>query len=101
MNWYYATEGRSQGPLTESSLKRLAREGVISAGTLVWHPGLEEWEPLAKLKPEIVESLNKGVTARPPDGKSGRIPLPEQGGQQAAEAGVLKRLFGWRRKNPE
>ncbi len=99
MNWYYAIEGRSQGPLTESSLKRLARGGTITPETLVWHPGLEAWEPLAKLRPELVAPAEKSKNAASilPDGKTARIPLPEPAGQQ--DAGVFKRIFGWGKKN--
>lgn len=85
MNWYYAIEGRSTGPVTESSLKRLTREGVINGGTLVWHPGLEEWGPLEKLQPEIAGGSNKGAEA------------PQTGIQN--NSGVLKRLFGLGKKS--
>ncbi len=99
MNWYYAVEGRSQGPLTESSLKRLAREGVIVPETLVWHPGLESWDSLAKLRPEIVDQMGKGAQAGPPGAKTGSVPLPLPTGRKGAEAGVLKRLLGWGKKS--
>ncbi len=96
MNWYYATEGRSNGPLTESSLKRLAREGEISGGTLVWHPGLEEWEPLAKLQPAIAEQLNKVARLVPVDGKTGSIPMLKP--KTLEDKGGIKKFFGWGKK---
>lgn len=98
MNWYYTIDGRSQGPLTENGLKRLAREGTISGDTLVWHQGLEEWEPMSKLKPEIAEQAAKGAVAHPPEVKAASNPPPPQALPQAP--GAFKRLFRWGRKTP-
>jgi hypothetical protein len=97
VNWYYAIEGRSQGPLTDSSLKRLARSGTIEPGTLVWHPGLEEWKPLEELRPELVTPADRSAASLPPDGKTARVAPPDDSGQDGA--GVFKRLFGWGRKS--
>ncbi len=97
MNWYYAIEGRSMGPVTESSLKRLARVGEINGGTLVWHPGLEEWESLARLQPEIAKQMAKGAAPLPLTGETGRIPLLKPQAQE--DKGVFKRIFDWGKKN--
>jgi hypothetical protein len=96
MNWYYDIEGRSNGPVTESSLKRMAREGEISVGTLLWHPGLEEWGTLAKLQPEIAELLNKVAASLPLVGKTGSIPPLTPKTQE--DKGGIKKFFGWGKK---
>ncbi|MCE9519218.1 MAG: DUF4339 domain-containing protein [Verrucomicrobia bacterium] len=88
--------GRAQGPHTESSLKLLAREGKISSGTLLWHSGLEAWEPLAKLQPEMAEQMNISAASLPVAGKTDRIPLLIPKSQQ--DKGVIKRIFGWGKK---
>jgi len=45
MQWYYAEEGKSVGPMTEEQLKGLAADGTISQDTLVWRNGMAEWLP--------------------------------------------------------
>jgi hypothetical protein len=45
MDWFYAQDGRQRGPVTEPDLTELARTGVVSPDTLVWHSGMPEWQP--------------------------------------------------------
>lgn len=53
MNWYFEKEGISQGPLTEALLEeRVKKKDGVLAETLIWHPGMEDWEPVAKLRPQ-------------------------------------------------
>jgi hypothetical protein len=40
--WYYASEGRTVGPLAGEQMQALVHNGVISRETLVW-PGFGEW----------------------------------------------------------
>lgn len=97
MNWYFAVEGHSEGPVTEQKLVGLAREGEIGTDTLIWHPGLEEWEPVWKLKPDILEQPNKKVMAQQAKGTTERIPVAETAAPKesnGASAGIFKRLFG-------
>jgi hypothetical protein len=101
MNWYFAVEGHSHGPVTEQKLADMAREGQLGTDTLIWHPGLEEWEPVWKLRPEIVRQLNKQAMARQARGSTDRIPLAETARpveSAGSGQGVFKRLFGRRRK---
>lgn len=49
MQWYYAEEGKSVGPITEEQLKALATDGTISQETLVWRNGMAEWLPYGKV----------------------------------------------------
>lgn len=41
--WYFAEAGVPQGPVDDSELKRLARDGRIGPATLYWRNGLEQW----------------------------------------------------------
>ncbi len=43
MNWYYADQGQSIGPVTEEQFAELVRTGKIQPGTLVWREGLAAW----------------------------------------------------------
>lgn len=46
MNWYYESEGKPQGPVSDSLLRELLAEGKISHHTLVWSKGMPDWKPL-------------------------------------------------------
>jgi hypothetical protein len=98
MNWYFAVDGRSHGPVTEHKLEELARSGEVGTDTLIWHPGLEEWEPVWKLKAEIVEQLNMRAMAQQAKGTTDRVPVADTRavptvGEGASE-GMFHRLFG-------
>jgi hypothetical protein len=107
MNWYYAVEGRSHGPVSQEDLFRLAKEGTVETDTLIWHPGLEEWDPVWKLLPQAMNHLNnksamsepaKGDTERiplgdPPKGETARIPLSEQEKMGRVSESMFKRFF--------
>lgn len=100
MNWYFSVEGHSEGPVNEQKLAELARNGEVGTDTLIWHPGLEEWEPVWKLKPEIVEHLNKKAMAQQAKGTTDRIPVADfaAGTADGASEGIFKRLIGRLRK---
>lgn len=44
MKWYYAQGGRQAGPVEESVLDDLVRQGVVRDDTLVWHQGMAAWQ---------------------------------------------------------
>ncbi len=97
MNWYFAVEGHSHGPITEQKLSEMARTGEVGTDTLIWHPGLEEWEPVWKLKPEIVGHLNKKAMAQQAKGTTDRIPIMEMAESKSeptvANEGIFKRFM--------
>ena len=45
MNWYYAVGSQQQGPVTEDQLRALAKDGVVTADTMVWRDGMADWQP--------------------------------------------------------
>jgi hypothetical protein len=45
MDWYYVEGGDRKGPVAEEEFQRLAQQGVITSGTLVWREGMTEWRP--------------------------------------------------------
>jgi hypothetical protein len=97
MNWYFAIEGHSHGPVSEQKLGELARTGEVGTDTLIWHPGRVEWEPVWKLKPEIVEQLNMKAMAQQAKGTTDRIPVAETAivpAPAGASVGIFRRLFG-------
>ncbi|HLH43409.1 MAG TPA: RDD family protein [Bryobacteraceae bacterium] len=45
MRWYYAEAGQRKGPVDETSLDELVRQGVVRDDTLVWSEGMAGWQP--------------------------------------------------------
>lgn len=43
--WYFHCSGQQLGPVTTAELRRLAREGRLVAGDLVWKQGMNSWLP--------------------------------------------------------
>lgn len=75
--WYYSAEGHATGPVDERELGELASKGVVCTETLIWQPEMAEWEPVWKLKPQIIERLNKSAMAKQAKGSTDRIPAAE------------------------
>lgn len=44
MNWYYAKDGRRQGPVELLEFERLVATGEVRADTLVWREGMVNWQ---------------------------------------------------------
>ncbi len=52
MNWYYAKDGQSVGPVGESEWANLLTLGAISPNTLVWREGMANWQPFSDVQSE-------------------------------------------------
>jgi hypothetical protein len=66
MNWYIEQNGVSQGPFTEQALTQQLQAKPVPADTLVWHVGLDDWQPIAKLRPDWPTSAPaRTMTASP------------------------------------
>jgi len=50
MTWYYADAGRQVGPVEESALDELVRQGVVRDDTLVWKEGMAAWQTHATVR---------------------------------------------------
>jgi len=67
-DWYYAADSEQKGPINESELKASLASGKLSAETLVWKDGMENWTPASQVP---------AFSFRPP-------PTPAQGQTPAA-----------------
>lgn len=47
--WYYAVDGQSQGPVSQSDFDALVSNGTIRHDTLVWQEGMDDWLPLGRM----------------------------------------------------
>ena len=41
--WYANIDGANQGPVDEAVLKRWIEDGKVTADTMVWQPGMQDW----------------------------------------------------------
>lgn len=46
--WYYAVEGTSYGPVSQSDFEQLVASGTVRRDTLVWQEGMEDWLPYSR-----------------------------------------------------
>jgi len=64
MKWYYAEGGKQLGPIEESELDELVRQGVVRDETLVWREGMGAWQRHAAVRGSGAGSA--GNVAAPP-----------------------------------
>jgi uncharacterized RDD family membrane protein YckC len=50
MKWFYAEGGKQVGPVEESVLDELVRQGVVRDETLVWREGMAAWQRHAAVR---------------------------------------------------
>ncbi len=44
--WFYATDGKQEGPITFGAMKSLWQANHINADTLLWSQGMNDWAPV-------------------------------------------------------
>lgn len=59
-SWFYASEGKQQGPYPEGQFRDLIAQGVVRPDTLVWSEGMAGWQKAAE-----IPGLIGGVGAPP------------------------------------
>ena len=42
--WFFASDGKQQGPYAEEQFRTLVAQGVVTADTLVWSEGMSGWQ---------------------------------------------------------
>jgi hypothetical protein len=48
-SWFYASEGKQQGPFPEGQFRDLIAQGVVHPDTLVWSEGMAGWQKAAEI----------------------------------------------------
>jgi uncharacterized membrane protein len=51
MQWWYADDNKPVGPISDEEFQALVTAGKIGAQTLVWHEGMENWQPYCQVAP--------------------------------------------------
>lgn len=54
--WYYAVEGNSVGPVSQSEFDALVATGTIRNETLVWQEGMEDWLPYGRAGAPVAQN---------------------------------------------
>ncbi|MEX2016646.1 MAG: RDD family protein, partial [Candidatus Hydrogenedentales bacterium] len=49
MAWYYAEDGRQQGPVSDPEFESMVRQGEVRNDTLVWREGMADWRPYGEV----------------------------------------------------
>jgi hypothetical protein len=65
-SWFYASEGKQQGPYPEIQLRELAARGTVTPDTLVWCEGMAGWQKASDI-PGLLTG-HSGPPAVPPSG---------------------------------
>lgn len=93
-SWFYASEGKQQGPYPDGQFRDLVAQGIVRPDTLVWSEGMAGWQKAA----EIPGLIGGGA---PPMVPAGGPPMMGGGGYAGAgyaggggSAGALSVDFG-------
>jgi hypothetical protein len=93
-SWFYASEGKQQGPFPEGQFRDLISQGVVRPDTLVWTEGMAGWQKAAEI-PGLVGGGPPMVPAGgPPMMGSGGYAGGGGEGTLAVDFGILE--FTWR-----
>lgn len=92
-SWFYASEGKQQGPFPEGQFRDLIAQGIVRPDTLVWTEGMAGWQKAAE-----IPGLVRGSGA-PPMMPAGGYADPGRYDSAAGESlsvdfGILE--FTWR-----
>jgi uncharacterized RDD family membrane protein YckC len=74
MKWYYAEGGRQVGPVEESVLDDLVRQGTVRDDTLVWREGMAAWQRHAAVRGR--SGSGSGSGSGPGSGNGSAMPPP-------------------------
>ncbi len=87
MEWYYASNGQQQGPVSQEQLIELFKKGEVKTSDLVWNESMTDWVAFGN-----VPALNQSGAA-----PSGAVPSqvpPDQGPIPAAAGGAAAASTG-------
>ncbi len=81
MNWYYVDAGQQAGPIDEVQLTELVRSKTIQLDTLVWHEGMENWQPYREVQADLPEMPVPPIAAALPPSPSANEAVCSQCGR--------------------
>ena len=91
MNLYYADGDRQVGPIDKAELQALIKSKKIDSKTLVWQPGMVEWQALGL----FVRRKTQGSKASMEPAPQVRQSLCSECGQAFAEDDMIRFSDAW------
>ncbi len=65
MSWFYSAGGEQKGPVEAAEFESLSATGVIRPETLVWQPGMPNWQAAGEARPDLFPPPIPGVPPVP------------------------------------
>ena len=101
-SWFYASEGKQQGPFPEGQFRDLVAQGVVRPDTLVWTEGMAGWQKAGEIPGLIGGGAPPMIPAGGPPmmggagygGAGGYAAAAGDGGSLSVDFGILE--FTWR-----
>ncbi|RXH19799.1 DUF4339 domain-containing protein [Bradyrhizobium guangzhouense] len=90
-SWFYASEGKQQGPYPDGQFRDLIAQGVVRPDTLVWSEGMAGWQKAAEI-PGLISG--GGAPAIIPGGGAPMTAGGAYAGAGSAAGGSLSVDFG-------
>lgn len=95
MDWYYAEGGQQRGPVSEPEFEDLIRNGTIRNDTLVWRPGMSQWQRLDQTRDRLPAGPGEHVSGAGQPGTTrdeliGRDYTVDLGESLAGSWGILR-----------
>jgi hypothetical protein len=60
-DWYVTVNGESQGPVDENTIGTWIRAGRVTAESMVWRSGMEQWELASRTFPAVLQGASTGA----------------------------------------
>ncbi|MDF1740216.1 MAG: CD225/dispanin family protein [Verrucomicrobiales bacterium] len=60
MEWYYASNGQQQGPVSQEQLMELFQKGEVKTSDLVWNETMTDWVPFGNV-PSLSQAAPAGA----------------------------------------
>lgn len=101
-SWFYASEGKQQGPYPDGQFRDLIAQGVVRPDTLVWTEGMAGWQKAAEIPgliggggaPPMVPAGGPPMMGGSGYGGTGGYAAAGSGGSLSVDFGILE--FTWR-----
>ncbi len=99
--WYYARNGKQNGPISREALVELARNGGLDPlKDLVWTSSMKDWQPAGQVPGIFTTAVNPANPYAPPTSDPNELvpagsPIPEilPGSQPLSPTACIKRAF--------
>lgn len=96
-DWYFVSaDGRQQGPQNRASLLAMYVDGGLSANTLVWSAGMQNWQPFGKVFKDSLPPSIPAATVPPPSPTQSNNSI-EYTAQDESRTFMSSGLHPWRR----